>query len=71
MTRLAKVNVWGSLWNVKGGFNQTALHGENVITQSVVLVNKGLELLPKSFNTLVLSLELADVGFLALAESTL
>jgi hypothetical protein len=34
-------------------------------------VKKGLELLAKSFNTLVLSLELADVGFLALAESTL
>jgi hypothetical protein len=38
MTRLAEVNVWGSLWNVKGGLHQAALQGEDIITQGVVLV---------------------------------
>jgi hypothetical protein len=71
MTGLAQVNVWGKVGDVNGGVNQAALHGDDVITEGVVLMKEVLELLPKSFNTLVLSLQLADVGFLALAESAL
>jgi hypothetical protein len=71
MTGLAQINVWGKIGDINGGFHEAALHCDDVVTERVVLVEQSLELLTETFDTLILSFQLADVGLLALAKSTL
>jgi hypothetical protein len=71
MAGLAEVNAWWGLGNIERSVDETALHGDGVFTEGIVLMQQSLNLLTESLDTLVLCLQLADVSFLALAESTL
>lgn len=71
MAGLAEVNVRRGFRNIERGLHETALQEDDEITEDVVLVKHSFHLLTKGINALVLFLELADVGFLALTESAL
>lgn len=68
---LAEVNVGRGFGDIERGLHETALQEDDEITEDVVLVKHSLHLLSEGINALVLFLELADVGFLALTEGAL
>lgn len=71
MAGLAEVNIRRGFRNIERGLHETALQEDDEITEDVILVKHSLHLLTKRINALVLFLELADIGFLALTESAL
>jgi hypothetical protein len=68
---LAEIDVTRGIGDINGGVYETVLQGDHVVTQAVVFIENSLHLLTESVDVLVLSFQLANIGFLALAESTL
>lgn len=68
---LVQVHVSGDGRNFDMSFHHALMKGHNVVAEMVVVLVQLVEVLLVAVNKLDLVLQLADVGLLALAESTL
>lgn len=69
--RLAQIDVGRQLGDFTLGFKETRLQVDDIFAQLVILADQGLNLVLEGVDILHLFFELADIGFLALAECAL